>query len=328
MAHSNRRELLAGSALAAVTMAAQSWQVAGAAAPMSRTQASGFYRYKVGDYELTAINDGVWLRAIDDKFVRNAAFPDVQKALADSFQPTDKLPIPFTSLVINTGSKLILIDTGTGGQLTGLAPQSGTWDANFAAAGFDPKNIDTILISHFHQDHINGIKTKDGTLRFPNAEIWVSGPEWAYWMDDAEMRAAPESVRPAFLNARRIFGDIAKDVKRFTPGDEVSPGIESIAAYGHTPGHVVFAIASGHTSMLALCDISHNPWLFVRHPDWQAVVDGDGPAAAETRKKILDRVVADRMLVQGYHFPFPASGHITKTATGYDLIPVVWQAMP
>ncbi len=222
----NRRVFLASPALAAAATAAPALTTARAAAPASGKQASGFYRYKVGDYELTAINDGVWLRAIDDKFVRNAAYSDVQKALSDSFQPTDKLPIPFTSLVVNTGSKLILIDTGTGGQLTGLAPQSGTWDANFAAAGFDPRNIDTILISHFHQDHINGIKTKDGELRFPNAEIWVSTPEWAYWMDDAQLGAAPESVRPAFLNARRVFGDIAKDVKRFAPGDEVASGIE------------------------------------------------------------------------------------------------------
>ncbi|MGB7831460.1 MAG: MBL fold metallo-hydrolase [Xanthobacteraceae bacterium] len=321
----SRRDLLASSAIAAAA-APSGWHAALAAAPASSTQASGFYRYRVGDYEMTAINDGVWLRTIDDKFVSNVPYQDVQKALADSFQPVDKLPIPFTSLVVNTGSKLVLIDAGTGGQLTQLAPQSGTWDANFAAAGFDPKNVDTILISHFHQDHINGLKSKDGALRFPNAEIRVSSPEWAFWMDDAQLSAAPESIRPVFLNARRIFADIAKDVKRFEPGDEVAPGIRSIAAYGHTPGHVAFAITSGDASMLALSDTSHNPWLFVRHPEWQAIVDTDAALAAETRKKMLDRAAADRMLVQGYHFPFPASGHIRQTATGYDLIPVMWQA--
>jgi glyoxylase-like metal-dependent hydrolase (beta-lactamase superfamily II) len=322
----NRRVLLAGAASAATATALAGREAAHAATPATGKQASGFYRYKVGDYELTAINDGVWLRAIDDKFVRNAGFADVQKALADSFQPAGKLPIPFTTLVINTGSKLILIDTGTGAQLTAMAPQSGTWDANFAAAGFDPKNVDTILISHFHPDHINGIKTKEGQLRFPNAEISVPAPEWAYWMDDAQMSAAPEGARPAFLNARRIFADIAKDVKRFEPGGEVAPGITSIAAYGHTPGHTAFAIASGNASMLALSDTTNNPWLFVRNPEWQAVIDTDGPLAVTTRKKLLDRASADRMLVQGYHFPFPASGYISKTASGYDLMPVMWQA--
>jgi glyoxylase-like metal-dependent hydrolase (beta-lactamase superfamily II) len=326
MPHLSRRNVLTGSALTVAT-ASSGWPPAHAAAPPSGKQAFGFYRYKLGDYEMTAINDGVWLRAIDDQFVHNADFKEVQNALAASFQPTDKLPIPFTSLVVNTGTRLVLIDAGTGGQLTQVAPQSGTWDANFAAAGFDPRSVDVILISHFHQDHINGLRTKDGALRYPNAEIRVPAPEWDFWMDDAKLRAAPDSMRSVFLNARRIFADIAKDVKRFAPGEEVAPDITSIPAYGHTPGHVVFAISSGGASMLALCDTTHNPWLFVRHPEWQAVVDTDTALAAETRKKMLDRAAADRMLVQGYHFPFPASGHITRTAAGYDLMPVVWQAM-
>jgi glyoxylase-like metal-dependent hydrolase (beta-lactamase superfamily II) len=321
----NRRELIAGSAMAASTIPLRS--ASGAAAPSTK-QAAGFYRYQLGGYQMTAINDGLWLRAIDEKFVANAAYEDVQRALANSFQPIDKLPIPFTSLVINTGSKLVLIDAGTGGQLTQLASGSGTWDANFAAAGFDPANVDTILISHFHQDHINGLKTKDGSRRFPNAEIFVAAPEWNYWMDEARIAGAPDSLRPIFLNARRIFGDIAKDVRRFEPGREVIPGFVSIPAYGHTPGHVAFAISSGSTSMLALNDTSHNPWLFVRHPEWQAVVDTDGPQAADTRRKLLDRAAADRLLVQGYHFPFPASGHIMRKASGYELIPVMWQPAP
>ena len=322
----SRRDLLAGTAIVGV-QGALAVSPIHAAAPPNGKQVASFYRYRVGDYEVTAINDGIWLPPIDDKFVRNAAFADVQNALAAAFQPTDKLPIPFTSLVVNTGAKLVMIDTGTGGQYAPIAPQSGTWDANFAAAGFDPRAVDTILISHFHPDHINGLKTKDGELRFPNAEILVPAPEWDYWMNDAHLGAAADSLRPAFLNARRIFSDIAKDVKRFTPGAEVAPGIVAIEAFGHTPGHVVFAITSAGQSMLALSDTTNNPWLFVRHPDWQANFDIDGPAAAQTRRRVLDRASADRMLVQGYHFPFPASGYITRTASGYDLMPVMWQAV-
>jgi glyoxylase-like metal-dependent hydrolase (beta-lactamase superfamily II) len=322
----SRRELLASTTLVGAGYALPASSVQ-AAAPAPGKQVASFYRYRIGDYEVTAINDGIWLPPIDDKFVRNAAFADVQNALAAAFQPTDKLPIPFTSLVVNTGAKLVMIDTGTGGQYAPVAPQSGTWDANFAAAGFDPHAVDTILISHFHPDHINGLKTKDGELRFPNAEILVPAPEWDYWMNDAHLSAAADSLRPAFLNARRIFSDIARDVKRFTPGAEVAPGIVAIEAFGHTPGHVVFAITSAGQSMLALSDTTNNPWLFVRHPDWQANFDIDGPAAAQTRRRVLDRASADRMLVQGYHFPFPASGYITRTATGYDLMPVMWQAV-
>jgi glyoxylase-like metal-dependent hydrolase (beta-lactamase superfamily II) len=319
-----RRALLAGSAMAAAA-AGLPGNSASAAAPTSGRQAAGVYRHRIGSYELTAINDGTWNRKIDDKFVRNAAWPDVQKALTDNFLPADTLPIPFTSLVVNTGHKLILIDTGTGGQLTNVAPHSGTWSANLAAAGIDPRQVDTILISHFHPDDINGIKTKDGQRQFPDAEIMVPAPEWAYWMDDATMNAAPEAARPAFLNVRRIFRDIAKDVTRFEPGGEVAPGITSIAAYGHTPGHTAFAVASGDQSMLVLGDTTNNPLLFARNPEWQAIIDVDGNLAVDTRKTLLDRAAADKMLVQGYHFPFPASGYIARRGAGYDLVPVLWQ---
>jgi glyoxylase-like metal-dependent hydrolase (beta-lactamase superfamily II) len=259
---------------------------------------------------------------VDASFVRNAPFPEVQQALNEAYMPAGKISIPFTTLAVNTGSKLIMIDTGTGGQ---LAPTAAAGAANLAAAGIDPKTVDTILISHFHPDHINGIKTKDNVLVFPNAEINVPAPEWAFWMDDARMNAAPEAARGAFRNARRVFGDIAANVKRFEPGKEVAPGITSIAAHGHTPGHTVFAISSGSASMLVLGDTTNPPALFVRNPDWQAVFDMDGNMAAEGRKKLLDRAAADRMLVQGYHFPFPASGHIARRGSGYEFVPAMWQ---
>jgi glyoxylase-like metal-dependent hydrolase (beta-lactamase superfamily II) len=317
-----RRALLAVSGLGAAAVLPLAAAPATAAAPASGQQAPGVYRYRIGSYELTALHDGTWFRPIDDKFVKNAAWADVQKALADNFLPTDKLPIPFTALIVNTGAKLVLIDTGTAGQLAPTAPGIGP---SLAAAGVDPKAVDVILISHFHPDHINGIKTKEGQKVFPNAEIHVAAPEWAFWMDDARMNAAPESARPAILNARRIFSDIAKEVKRFEPGAELAPGITSVAAFGHTPGHTAFAIASGNQSMLVLGDTTNHPWLFVRNPEWQAVFDTDGAMAAETRRKLLDRAAADRMLVQGYHFPFPASGYIARRGTGYDLVPVMWQ---
>ena len=296
-----------------------------AAAPLMGKPAPAFYRYKIGDFELTAISDGIWLRDLDEKFVRNAPLADVKQALANSFQRTDGMPTPFTTLVVNTGSKLILIDTGTGGQLTHLAPNSGTWLANFTAAGFNPKDVDAILISHFHFDHIDGIRTKDGDLVFPNADILVPAAEWTYWMDDARIASVPEASRSGFRNARRIFNGLAKDVRHFEPGGEVMPGIAATAASGHTPGHTVFTVASGNNSVLVLGDTTENPWVFVRHPEWQTTLDIDGPMAADTRHKLLDRAAADRMLVQGYHFPFPAIGHIARTGNAYDFIPSVWQ---
>jgi glyoxylase-like metal-dependent hydrolase (beta-lactamase superfamily II) len=318
MTELTRRFLLAGST-AAVAFAATP---AFAAAPVAGKQGAGVYRHKIGRYELTALYDGTWFRVVDDKFVRNASAAEVDKALTDAFLHPRVVPTSFTTLLVNTGSKLVLIDTGTAGQ---LGPTTGHMAGALAAAGVQPSQIDTILISHFHPDHINGIKDKDGKKVFVNAEIQVPAPEWAHWMDDARMNAAPEAARGGFLNVRRIFKDIANEVKRFEPGKEVAPGITSIAAHGHTPGHTAFTVSSGNQSMLVLGDTTNHPWLFARRPEWQGAFDTDGPMAVETRKRLLDRAAADKLLVQGYHFPFPASGHIVKTGSGYEVVPVMWQ---
>ena len=319
MSNLSRRTLLTGSAAAALAAGAGP---AAAESPAAGAQAPGLYRYKIGDYELTALYDGIWYRPITDKFIRNAPFSEVERALDTAFMPHDRLTTPFTTLIVNTGKKLILIDTGTGGQ---IAASAGALRNNLGAAGIDPKAVDLVVISHFHPDHINGIKDKDNALIFPNAEIMVPAPEWAYWMDDANLNAAPADLRLTFLNQRRIFSDIAKQVTQFQPGKEVAPGIVTVPAAGHTPGHTVFAVHSGEQSLLVLSDTAQHPAVFARHPDWQAAFDIDGAAAVATRKKLFDRAAADRMLVTGYHFPFPACGHLIKTASGYEHVPVEWQ---
>ncbi len=319
MAAISRRSFLAAPALAAGYAAFI--RPAEAAAPKNDAQGPGAYRYKLGDYQLTALYDGTWYLPIDEHFVRNASGAAVNEALATAFLPPSVLPITFTALLVNTGAKLILIDTGTAGQITDTA---GFMNGNLAAAGIRPADIDTIVISHFHPDHIDGIKTKDGAKVFTNAEILVPEPEWNYWMDDAHMTGTSKSVHGYFLNARRVFADIAGEVRRFKPGTEVAPGIVSIPAYGHTPGHIAFAIHSGNQSLLVMSDTVRNPYLFLRHPDWQPIFDMDGPLAVQARRRMLDRAAADRMLVEAYHFPFPAVGHIVKTPTGYELASAMW----
>jgi glyoxylase-like metal-dependent hydrolase (beta-lactamase superfamily II) len=232
--------------------------------------------------------------------------------------------VSFTALLVNTGEKLVLIDTGTAGQITDSA---GTLLDNLAVASIKPAQIDTILISHFHPDHINGIKDKDGNKIFSNAEIAVPDVEWDFWMNDANMSGVAPNIRRYFLNARRILGDLTHEVRRFKPGTEVTPGIASIAAFGHTPGHVAFSLSSGNESMLVLSDSARDPYLFVRHPEWQPSFDMDGPTAVATRRRLLDQAAADRMLVHGYHFPFPATGHISRTAGGYELVPTLWRPL-
>jgi len=255
---------------------------------------------------------------------RNFSVADAQKTLGDQFQRTDKMVVPFTPLMVNTGSKLVLIDTGTAGR---FVPTASSFMDNLTAAGFDPKQVDTVVISHFHGDHINGLRTKDEQLAFPNAEIMVPAPEWALWMDETKLTTVPENQKGNFANSRRVFGSIANKVTRFDPGKEVAPGITSIAAYGHTPGHTAFAIASGNQSMMTIVDATNNAYMFVRNPEWQVSFDTDGAMAVETRKRLLDRAAADKMLVGGYHWPFPAVGYITKEGSGYRLNPVAYSHM-
>jgi glyoxylase-like metal-dependent hydrolase (beta-lactamase superfamily II) len=318
----SRRDLLIGSAL--VAGAAASTLPATAGVPISNAQGPGAYRYKLGDYQVTALYDGTWYLPIDGKFMRNASGASVNRALEKAFLPPSVLPITITALMVNTGTKLILIDTGSAGQITDTA---GYMNANLAAVGVKPSDIDTILISHFHPDHIDGIRTKDGDKVFTNAEIFVPEPEWSFWMDDGNLSRATGSVHKYFLNARRIFKDIAKEVHQFKPGSEVAPGIVSIPAYGHTPGHTAFAIHSGKASLLVMSDTVRNPYLFARHPDWQPIFDMDGPMAVKARRHTLDRAAADRMFVEAYHFPFPACGHMIKTRGGYEFEPAMWRPL-
>jgi glyoxylase-like metal-dependent hydrolase (beta-lactamase superfamily II) len=316
----SRRTLLTGAALAGTVALVSS---AHAAAPHAGKSGPAFYRFRLGDFEITALYDGIWNRPLDEKFVRNAPFAEVQKALTAHFLAPDKLPLPFTALLVNTGRKLVLIDTGTGGQ---MSPTAGSLIDNLAAAGLRPEQIDAVAISHFHPDHINGLKTKEGQLVFANAEIFVPVPEWKYWIDDNSAASVPESAKGVFLNANRVFKDMRSRVTQFEPGSEIVPGIASIPAFGHTPGHVIYALESGRHAMAVLCDTTNHPWLFVRNPDWQPIFDMDGPMAATFRRRMLDRAASDRILVQGYHFPFPATGHIARSGQGFEFVPSDWRA--
>ena len=242
---------------------------------------------------------------------------------AASYLPKDQVGYYFHPTLVNTGSKLVLIDTGNGpGSIqagTGMTP------ANLAAAGVDPKTIDIVVISHFHGDHISGLRTADGALAYPNAEIKVPAKEWAYWTDDGNASRAPQGQQATFQNTKRIFGPIADKVTKYEWGKEVAPGITAIDTNGHTPGHTSFVVASGSGKVLVQADVTagYAP-LFVANPGWHAGGDMDGPQAVATRRKLYDMLAAERMLVSGYHFPFPSLGYIEKAGNGYRLIPVNW----
>jgi glyoxylase-like metal-dependent hydrolase (beta-lactamase superfamily II) len=322
----NRRQLLAGAAVAGAA-ASFGLPAVKAAAPSAGAQAPGFYRYKVGDYECTSINDGARTFPMPDKLVVNVPKDEALAAAEAAYMPKGMVTIPFNPQLINTGKKLILIDAGNG--VANLEPSKGAVGRtlqNLAAAGVDPKNIDVVLLSHLHPDHTNGIRNADGSMAFPNAEIMVPSVDWAFWTSDENTAKAQsnEMMKNYFANVKKTFAGIESKLTKYEWGKEVQPGITSISTPGHTPGHTSFAIASGNSKILIQSDVTNIPELFLRNPDWHVAFDVDGDLAQQTRHKFYDMAAAEKMTVVGFHFTFPSIGHVEKDGTKYRLIPSAW----
>jgi glyoxylase-like metal-dependent hydrolase (beta-lactamase superfamily II) len=319
-----RRTVIAGAAAAGA--AALTAPRARAAAPPSGQQAPGWYRYKVGSIEVTVVTDGTARFKFADDHVTNKSRDEVNAALAATYNEKDMMTTPYNPVVVNTGSKLVVIDTGTGeANFERTKGASGQFQANLKAAGIDRNAVDMVVISHFHGDHINGLLAPDNKLAYPNAEILVPAAEWKFFMDDGEMSRAPAGrVQEVFKNLRRVFDALGRKVTPYEPNKELAPGITSVATPGHTPGHNSHIVASGSAKVYVQADVTHVPFLFVRHPDWHAFYDQDGKMAEETRRNVYDMLAAERMMVQGFHYPFPSLAHIEKAGTGYREIPVPW----
>jgi glyoxylase-like metal-dependent hydrolase (beta-lactamase superfamily II) len=321
-----RRHALAGAAAAAASPLLKT-SAAKAAAPLADKQAPSFYRYKVGEVQVNVVSDGVNTFPLGDTFVLNAKKDEVNAALEKAFLPKDKVSVHFSPLVINTGGKLVVIDTGNGaGAFASSKGSVGQFASNLTAAGFDPKNIDMVVISHFHGDHVNGLLTADGAPAFPNAEVLVPATEWKYWMDDGEMsRATGERMQGLFKNNRRVFeAGLKKKVTPYEWGKDVAPGLLAVESIGHTPGHTSYVLSSGSDKVFIQSDVTNHPALFVAHPGWHLMFDQDPALAEKTRHKVYDMLVADKMRVQGFHYPFPAHGYVEKAGNGYQLVPAPW----
>ncbi len=316
-----RRELIVSSSAAAAVLGLNGRVAFVGAAHAQKAVEQGFYRYKVGDIEVTALYDGVWEKAHDPAFIRNATIDETKAALATAGLPTEFVPIPFTPSMVKTGGKLVLIDLGTGGQFAG--PKAGALMKHLAAAGIDAGAVTVILISHFHPDHVFGLMTKapENKPVFPNAEILVPAAEYKFWMDPAVIEKLPEWRRPLARRIQEMFPLMKDKVRQFEGDKELVPGVRPISAPGHTPGHTAFHVTSGKDQLIVLVDTTHIPALFVKNPGWQVMFDQDPVMAEATRRKLLERVVADKVTVAGYHFPFPAVGTIAKDGQGYAFRP-------
>lgn len=327
MTELSRRQILAGAAAAGAATALTPYlrMPAHAAAPAAGKQVAGLYRYKVGTIEVTVITDGMRDAPLGN-LIKNAPVEQVNAALQAAYLPKDKFPFVFNPSLVNTGSKLVMIDTGLGPAIYAQSKGAGgQTHANLAAAGIDRKSIDAVIISHFHPDHINGLLNADNTPAFPNAEVMVPETEWAYWMDDGNMsKAAGTPLEGNHKNVRRVFGPLAKNITKYQDKKELIPGITAMFTPGHTPGHTSHIISSGSQSVVVQADVTNHPALFVRNPGWHAAFDMDANVAEATRRKLYDRLASDKTRLQGFHFPFPSNGYVEKDGGGYRLVPAPW----
>ena len=319
-----RRDFFVGGGAAAVAYAAGSFLPLGAQSVPNLGAPSvvqvGFRKQKLGEFEIIALNDGVARRPLAAEFVRNAPLTEVQELLRSQNLPTEYLDVPFTAFLIVSGGRKILMDTGfsdNGG------PTTGRLMLNLNAAGYTAKDIDTVVLSHYHGDHILGVKNKAGELVFPNAKIMVPSVEHNFWMDDARMAAAPDSMKGAYQTVRRMLGGLGADrLVQFEAGVEIAPGIKSVAAYGHTPGHTLFMVESKGDKFAYLADITNVPQLFARNPDWAVQFDMNAEDARVARRKVFDMIASERVMAGGFHFPFPAFGRVEKLGNGFEFKPV------
>lgn len=323
----SRRSVLAAAAAAAAAPLVPGLALpAHAAAPLLGSWQPRHWRYKVGSFEVTTIADSEAF--IDGPFPLiggNAAEEDVRRLMRDHLLPEGRYQPGFSPTLVNTGREIVLFDTGNGENGFVKRPDGGWLAANLAPAGFKPEDIDVVVLSHGHPDHVGGIM-EGGKPLFPNAHYIMGQIEYDFW--------APEDKHSGDLaGMAAVFHANTKPVlERFTflkPGDEVVPGIHAIEAYGHTPGHLNFLIESDGTAIYFWGDCAHHQVASLARPDWHCVFDIDPEQSAVTRKRIYDKVATDRLPVIGYHMPFPSVGYVERAGAGsYRWLPHSYQLSP
>lgn len=316
----NRRQILASmSAINNPPVGASLAQEQYAYAPLMAGSAERFRKIPFGDIEIVALYDGVTHLPLTERYVTNASFENVKELAIQLGLSTTEVALPFTGFLIVAGDRRILLDTGLGEFGTPRETTGGMLDS-LRAAGFRPEEIDTVLITHFHADHISGLRNRSGDFVYPNAKVWVSYREYDYWMSLSNMRANPER-KTAFELAQRVFtGMPGTMLQLYEPGGEIAPGILSVPAFGHTPGHTVYDVTSGEHVFHYIGDMINMPAFFARHPEW--IVASDMEATALSVRTNFLKKLEPNALVGGFHFPFPAIGRLKEAEQGYSFEPL------
>lgn len=277
---------------------------------------TGSYRFQLGDYECLALSDGDWDYPLKNLFA-SVPLEEVQEALRERGLPIDYVTTPYSYLCANTGEHQVLVDMGAGDY---LAPRTGKLLQSMGAAGIDPAEIDTVIITHAHPDHIGGALDDGGRPVYGNARYYISADEWHFWFSGASVAKAPER----FVRFARKFLKPLRDRTNLVEGQaEIVPGVRVIPAPGHTPGHIVVELTAADQSLMYIGDTVIHP-LHLEHPKWHPIYDILPEEAAASKHRIFDRAAARGALVMGQHFPpFPSLGTVVKKDVGWQWQPIV-----
>ncbi len=313
--HVSRRSLLAlGAGLGATAAMGGS---ALARAPKAGTQPSYFYRFNLGNAEVTVVSDGpLPLGPPKGTFV-GAPDEEIKKMLTDNFLSPDNIVLEQNSPIVNTGDKLVLFDTGMGTSKA-FGPTTGRQQKSMAEAGIAPGDIDAVVFSHGHIDHIGGVVDDSGKVLFPNAQFYIAQSDFDYWTDEGKMGG---QWKDFVVHARKNLMPVRDRLIFYKDGQEFLPGVQAMAAPGHTVGHHIFMISSEGKSFAFLADLTHHQILLMEKPRMQFSFDTDPKQAAESRVKMLDMLAANKIAVMSYHYPWPGYGHVVKTGEGFHYVP-------
>jgi glyoxylase-like metal-dependent hydrolase (beta-lactamase superfamily II) len=316
---STRRQLLSGAAAGAALLALPASSQA--KMPMGQPQAPYFYRFKLGNAECTVVSDGQL--PLGDP---NAAFLNIEKAeiareLKDNFLPANNAVLEQNILVVNFGDRVVLFDTGMGGE-TLFGNTTGKMLMTLKQAGIDPASVDAVVMSHAHIDHCGGLVGADGKRNFPNAQYFIGEADFNYWTDDAKI-PSNYPARPAFLGQARKNLLPVKDAMHFYKDNEqILPGVTALAAPGHTVSHTIFMIESNGKQLCYIGDLAHHPVLLLEHPRTQFAYDTDPVQSAESRVRMLTMLATNRVPLLAYHFAWPGIGNVSKDREGFRYFPM------